>query len=115
DLQVSLNMIDPFVTADLIATQGQGSTNTTYLAKVRVPDRHGVYSFVVDWKRRGWSYVQTKDTAPVRPFNHDEHPRFLSSSWPYVSGAFSTMVAFVLFVTLWSLVPGDQKLEAKKL
>ena len=117
DLQVSLVMLDPYVTTKLSAeaptsvlSSGQAQTNATtrYSATFRLPDRHGVFTFHVDWKRQGWSYVKTKDTAPVRPFNHDEHPRFLSAAYPYVGGAFSTMTAFLLFTTLWILVKEPQ-------
>lgn len=116
DLQVSLVMLDPFVVTKLSATPPSTSvpgttgiaetTNATtrYSATFRLPDRHGVFSFVVDWKRNGWTFLNTKDTAPVRPFNHDEHPRFLSAAYPYVAGSFSTMIAFLLFSTLWLLV-----------
>ncbi|KDN47994.1 Dolichyl-diphosphooligosaccharide-protein glycosyltransferase 48kDa subunit [Tilletiaria anomala UBC 951] len=122
DLQVSLVMLDPYVTTKLsaaapqtIVSSGQTQTNATtrYSASFRMPDRHGVFTFHVDWKRQGWSYIKTRDTAPVRPFNHDEHPRFLSAAYPYVSGAFSTMTAFVIFCTLW-LVVKEPKQKQKK-
>ncbi len=121
DLQVSLVMLDPYVTMSLSAepartvldagAQTTSNATTRYSASFRLPDRHGVFTFHVDWKRQGWSYVKTKDTAPVRPFNHDEHPRFLSAAYPYVGGAFSTMTAFLLFSTLWLLLkePVNQK------
>ncbi|KAK0531349.1 oligosaccharyl transferase glycoprotein complex, beta subunit [Tilletia horrida] len=118
DIQVALHMIDPYITVPLHArpidpaeeaspagnlaaasTESKGST--TYTATFQLPDRHGVFSFVLLWRRAGWTYLQAKDTAPVRPFNHDEHPRFLSAAWPYVAGAWSTIGAFVLFVGVW--------------
>lgn len=103
DLQVSFVMLDPYVTASLRATETVGGARpaTRYEAQLRLPDRHGVFSFKVNWKRHGLSYILTSDNVPVRPYNHDEYPRMLSSSWPYVSGAFSTIAAFVVFVAVW--------------
>ncbi|KAK0552212.1 oligosaccharyl transferase glycoprotein complex, beta subunit [Tilletia horrida] len=118
DLQVTLHMIDPYITVPLHAIDADGSSaalssklespsstntksSTTYTATFQLPDRHGVFSFVLSWRRAGWTYLSTKDTAPVRPFNHDEHPRFLSAAWPYVAGSWSTVAGFVLFVGVW--------------
>ncbi|PWN45843.1 Dolichyl-diphosphooligosaccharide-protein glycosyltransferase 48kDa subunit [Ceraceosorus guamensis] len=120
DLQVSLVMLDPFITTTLRAldapvsiapssklaylSKSQQTTtpaSTRYTATFQLPDRHGVFTFKVDWARHGWSYIATRDTAPVRPFNSDEHPRGLSAAWPYVTGGFSTLAAFTLFVILW--------------
>lgn len=118
DLQVSLVMLDPFVTTKLTARKQPvdlmpSSSNiskveldttprlTRYSSTFRLPDKHGVYTFVVDWKRHGWSYISTRDTTPVRPLNSDEHPRFLHAAYPYVSGAASTAAAFLLFSLIW--------------
>lgn len=89
-------MLDPYITVPLEAV-----APSRYAATFDVPDRHGVFTFVVDWKRHGWTYIHTRDTAPVRPFNHDEYPRFLSSAWPYMAGSVSTVAAFLVFSTLW--------------
>lgn len=117
DLQVSLVMLDPYITTNLTASPpksvsssatqlraegDEGSPRITrYSTTFQLPDQHGVYTFIVDWKRHGWSYLHTRDTAPVRPFNHDEHPRGLHSAWPYVTGAGSTAVAFLAFCAIW--------------
>lgn len=116
DLQVSIWMLDPFVTVPLapIAASNGTAKFTRYGATFRLPDRHGVFTMRVDWKRYGWSYIVTDDTAPVRPFNHDEYPRMLSSSWPYIAGALSTMLAFVVFGTVWLLLP-PEKVASKKM
>lgn len=110
DLQVSFVMLDAYETEPLVATAtipGERPV-TRYEANLVLPDRHGVFAFKVNWKRHGLSYVVTSDSVPVRPFNHDEYPRMLSSSWPYVAGAFSTMAAFVAFVCLWFNMPSPK-------
>lgn len=139
DLQLSLVMLDPYITTNLTAQQPStinvnnaasiqaktvassiidgkdGSARATrYSSTIKLPDRHGVYTFIVDWKRHGWSYIHTRDTSPVRPFNHDEHPRGLHSAWPYVVGATSTAVAFLLFCVLWICTQEDERSAEEK-
>ena len=50
DLQVEFTMLDPHVRTSLKPVDGQpGKYETT----LRIPDRHGVFKFVVDHRRKG--------------------------------------------------------------
>lgn len=133
DLQVAFKMLDPYITAHLTAVDSGNFTHnpltttqtgqvggkretgafTRFETSFQIPDRHGVFTFHLDYKRQGLSFVEKKDTAPVRPFNHDEYPRFLSSSWPYITGAFSTVVGFLVFVAIWLSVR-EESAQTKK-
>ena len=106
DLQLAVTMLDPYVTLPLVG-HVDGDV-ARYQGSFRLPDRHGVFTLRVNWKRHGWTYVVSEDVVPVRPFNHDDYPRMLSSSWPYLAGAFSTMAAFAVFSTLWLLLPREK-------
>lgn len=112
DLQLSAIMLDPYVTVPLLPEEG--SNSTVYRAILGLPDRHGVFTLRVNWKRHGYTYIREDDVIPVRPFNHNEYPRMLSSSWPYVAGALSTMLGFSTFVALWLIMPLS-KLSSKML
>jgi len=108
DLQLEFTMLDPHIRTALPPVRGEpGKYSVTF----RAPDRHGVFKFVIDYKRRGWSYLQSSTTVPVIPPRHDGYPRFLSAAWPYYAGAISTSVGFILFSALW--LAGDDR-EAKK-
>lgn len=120
DMQVKLIMIDPFITTNLTA-QSMGSSSpslqqsaldgalednssqayTLYTSTFMLPDRLGVYTFQTHWSRTGWSFINVKDTTPIRAFNHDENPRYLPASWPYLAASLSTIVGFLLFTGLW--------------
>ena len=104
--QLSAVMLDPYVTVPLVPENQNDST--LYRANLRLPDKHGVFTLRVNWKRHGYTYIVKNDVTPVRPFNHDEYPRMLSSSWPYVAGALSTMIGFSVFVTLWLSMPAQK-------
>ena len=48
-------MLDPHVRTSLPPKSGKGNEGT-YETTFRVPDRHGVFKFVIDWKRKGYVY-----------------------------------------------------------
>lgn len=110
DLQLEFTMLDPHVRTSLPPVPNSpGEYSVTF----RAPDRHGVFKFVIDHRRKGWSTLQSSTTVPVVPPRHDEYPRFLSAAWPYYTGAISTSVGFLLFSLLW-LAGGEEKVKTKK-
>jgi oligosaccharyltransferase complex subunit beta len=89
DVQVEFVMLDPHVRAAL-AHDGNG----TFSASVRVPDVYGVFKWVVDYRRPGYSWVALEQTVPVRPFRHDEYERFIAQAYPYYTAVASMMAGF---------------------
>ncbi|KAI0781447.1 Dolichyl-diphosphooligosaccharide-protein glycosyltransferase subunit [Trametes elegans] len=108
DLQLEFTMLDPHIRTALPPVPGEPGK---YSLTLRVPDRHGVFKFVINHKRKGLTYLESSTVVPVVPPRHDEYPRFLSAAWPYYAGAFSTSAAFVIFAALW--LAGDDR-EPKK-
>ncbi|CCM05772.1 uncharacterized protein FIBRA_08005 [Fibroporia radiculosa] len=108
DMQLEFTMLDPHIRTMLQPVEGDPGR---YSVEFRIPDRHGVFKFVVDFKRRGWSFLESTTVVPVVPPRHDQYPRFLSPAWPYYAGAISTSIGFVLFSALW--LAGDSQ-EPKK-
>jgi oligosaccharyltransferase complex subunit beta len=97
-------MLDPHIRTALSPVKGKLGL---YSAAFRVPDRHGVFKFVLDHRRRGWTTLKETMMVPVIPPRHDGYPRFLSAAWPYYAGAISTSVGFLIFSALW--LAGDDK------
>ncbi|KAG1725839.1 Oligosaccharyltransferase 48 kDa subunit beta-domain-containing protein [Suillus lakei] len=110
DLQLEFTMLDPHIRTSLPAVPGFPGTSQV---QFRAPDRHDVFKFVLNWKRKGYSYLESSMTVPVVSPRHDQYPRFLSAAWPYYAGAISTSVGFFLFAALW--LAGDVEGERKKL
>ena len=125
DMQLEFTMLDPHIRITLPPVAGEPGK---YQVQFRAPDRHGVFKFVVDWRRKGYvhvhpnftnvtdrfirfSFLQTATTVPVVPPRHDQYPRFLSAAWPYYAGAISTSVGFFLFAALW--LAGDVREKRK--
>lgn len=118
-------MLDPHIRTALPPVQGKpGKYSVTF----RAPDRHGVFKFVIDYKRKGygfsmclktsthepfssWTHLHSSTTIPVVPPRHDGYERFLSAAWPYYAGAISTSLGFFIFSAIW--LAGDIR-ENKK-
>ncbi|KAF8352229.1 oligosaccharyl transferase beta subunit [Amanita rubescens] len=98
DLQLEFTMLDPHIRTALRPSSGSGGK---YSVTFRAPDRHGVFKFVINYRRKGITYLQSSTTVAIVPPRHDGYPRFLSAAWPYYMGAMSTSVGFLLFSALW--------------
>ncbi|KAH7914085.1 Dolichyl-diphosphooligosaccharide--protein glycosyltransferase subunit WBP1 [Hygrophoropsis aurantiaca] len=109
DLQLEFTMLDPHVRTTLPAVP---SVPGTYQVQFRAPDRHGVFKFIIAWRRKGQTFLHSSTTVPVVPPRHDGYPRFLSAAWPYYAGAISTSAGFFVFAALW--LAGDVKGEKRK-
>ncbi|PNH04740.1 Dolichyl-diphosphooligosaccharide--protein glycosyltransferase subunit [Tetrabaena socialis] len=89
DLQVEFVMLNPYIRLPL-QHDGQGVFSLRFM----VPDVYGVFKYVVDYSRRGYSYIKLTHQVPVRPFKHNEYERFLVCAYPYYASALSVMLAF---------------------
>ncbi|TIA68352.1 hypothetical protein E3P92_04087 [Wallemia ichthyophaga] len=112
-LQLDFTMLDPHIRAHVPPSHiSEDGTSMVYKLTFRVPDRHGIFKFVVDWKRQGYSFIDEQMRTTVAPIRHDEHPRFLNHAWPFYSGTLFTLVSFVAFAALW--LSWDDKIKGKK-
>ncbi|GAA5932126.1 hypothetical protein JCM10213_006762 [Rhodosporidiobolus nylandii] len=113
DIQLEFTMLDPHVRLALTpissspSSSSPGLTETTYEATFRVPDRHGVFTLLVDYRRAGVQNVQDRHTISVVPLRHNEYERFITGAAPFYAGAVSVSVGFALFVVVWVLGAGS--------
>lgn len=50
DMQLEFTMLDPHIRTAILPVKGKAGQ---YSVTFRVPDRHGVFKFVVDYRRKG--------------------------------------------------------------
>jgi len=60
------------------------------------------FSFKVDYRRQGYTNIYLKNIKSVRPYRHDEYPRFIYMAYPYYLSAIS-MAAGVVILTIFLL------------
>lgn len=110
DVQLEFVRIDPFVRVTLSNKNGHFST------RFKLPDVYGVYRFIVDYRRVGYTHLYDMQQVSVRPLLHNQYERFIRSAFPYYASSFSMMVGVVLFslVFLHFKEPPKETLKAKK-
>ena len=105
DIQLSFIMMNPYY----INQMRRLHNKPTYYAKFRAPEKHGVFKFIVDYHRTGYSYIFSSTKIPLRPFYHNEFPRFIPCAYPYYVSVFVILGAFILFSILFLYGKEDLK------
>uniref|UniRef100_A0A183CF94 Dolichyl-diphosphooligosaccharide--protein glycosyltransferase 48 kDa subunit n=1 Tax=Globodera pallida TaxID=36090 RepID=A0A183CF94_GLOPA len=91
DVQMEFVRIDPFVRITLKNNNGK------LTAEFKIPDVYGVYKFLVDYHRIGYTHLNDVQQVSVRPLQHTQYERFSRCAYPYYVSAFSMMIGVVLF------------------
>ncbi|GMT14840.1 hypothetical protein PFISCL1PPCAC_6137 [Pristionchus fissidentatus] len=91
DVQLEFVRIDPFVRTTLKNKNGVLST------RFKLPDVYGVYKFLVDYRRVGYTHLLDIQQVSVRPLWHTQYERFIRSAFPYYASSFSMMGSLVIF------------------
>ena len=107
DIQLSFIMMNPYYINQLRRLHNK----PTYYAKFRAPEKHGVFKFIVDYHRTGYSYIFSSTKIPLRPFYHNEFPRFIPCAYPYYLSVFVILGAFILFSILF--LYGKENVKSK--
>jgi len=90
DTQIEAIMLDPYIRKTMVPKNG------ILVSEFKLPDQCGVFKFKVDYRRVGLTNVDIADIVQVRPFRHNQHPRFLINAYPYYINIFSLMAAFFM-------------------
>jgi oligosaccharyltransferase complex subunit beta len=114
-VQLEFSMLSPFHRLALspsISTDSSAIFSTTF----KLPDQHGIFNFLVEYRRPFLSNINEKTTVTVRHFAHDEWPRswVISAAWPWMSGIAVTVVGWVAFVALWLWSAPPKRVGEKK-
>ena len=92
DVQLEFFRIDPFVCIYL-----NKSEDGLYYADFKLPDVYGVFQFKVDYNRIGYTHLFSTTQVSVRPFEHTQYERFISSAYPYYVSSFSMIFGVQIF------------------
>lgn len=115
ELQLEFSMLSPFQRLNLKPTISS-EDSTTYSVSFKLPDQHGIFNFLVNYKRPFFSNVFEKNTVSVRHFAHDEWPRswVISGAWPWISGIAVTITGWLSFCAIWLYSSPPKQRESKK-
>lgn len=118
ELQLEFSRLSPFHRLQLKSSK-RASTETEGIYRVTftVPDQHGIFNFVVNYKRPFLTNIEEKHSVTVRHMAHDEYPYSydIPAAWPYLTSIGVTCAGWLVFVALWMFnKPARQATEAKK-
>jgi oligosaccharyltransferase complex subunit beta len=101
-IQLEFSMLSPFHRLPL-APSVHTANSTWYTTTFKLPDQHGIFNFMVDYRRPFLSNVEEKNTVTVRHFAHDEWPRSwaITAAWPWIMGIAVTVTGWVAFIAIW--------------
>lgn len=80
-----------------------------YEARFKIPDVYGVYQFKVEYDRVGYTRLFNTLQVSVRPLQHTQYERFITSAYPYYTGAFSMMLGVFVFSFVFLHLKDDEK------
>ncbi|OUM57332.1 hypothetical protein PIROE2DRAFT_65068 [Piromyces sp. E2] len=112
DVQLELIMLDPYIRITLKQQPITNPTSSTFAIDLMVPDHCGVFTFKVDYRRYGLSWILEKDVIAIHPLHYNEFPRFLGEGLPYYFGAFSMLGGFII-ISILALYHEDEPKKNK--
>ncbi|KAJ4022956.1 oligosaccharyl transferase glycoprotein complex, beta subunit [Fusarium irregulare] len=115
-IQLEFSMLSPFWRLNLKPILSN-EYETIYGTNFTLPDQHGIFNFMVNYKRSFLTNIEEKKTVSVRHLAHNEYDRSYSinGAWPPLAGIFFTILGFLAFSVVWlySAKPRDE-VAAKK-
>lgn len=108
-------MLSPFHRLNLSPAH-TSPDDAAYSASFTLPDQHGIFNFLVNYKRPFLTNVEEKVTVTVRHMAHDEFERSydIVAAWPWVSGIGATVVGFLAFCAVFMYSKPTDLGESKK-
>lgn len=98
-VQFEFIMLDPYQRLNLELTD-ISAEEAIYSIEFQIPDQHGMFTFSVDYKRPGLSYILEQKVIPVRHLANDEYARSweIPNSKVYIAGYGVVVISWLLFV-----------------
>lgn len=113
DIQLQFIMLDPYYSVTLEREDDGRGPVATYSYRFRVPDRLGIFRFVIDYSRFGLTFLDEQNEVSVIQWRHDAFPRFLTRASPFYLSVFVLMAAFFIFLASFLFSSFPQKSSGK--
>jgi len=114
DVQLEIKLLDPYhrLTLKQLGIEG---TSMIYGINFTLPDHHGVFTFHLNYRRNGLSFIDETNTMAIRHLANDEYPRSwdITNSWVYLTSAIMVFIGWFIFVVVY-LYSGEELKDGKK-
>ncbi|KAK5962857.1 dolichyl-diphosphooligosaccharide-protein glycotransferase PWA37_005309 [Arxiozyma heterogenica] len=107
DIQFELRQVDPYYRINLTRILDNETNNNTFARyttnNFKLPNRHGMFKFLTEYKRNGLSTIKDEDIKAIRHLAYDEYPRSweITNSWVYLTANIVVISLFITFVILF--------------
>lgn len=107
DIQFELRQVDPYYRINLTRVLDDETNNNTFARyttnNFKLPNRHGMFKFLIEYKRNGLSTIKDEDIKAIRHLAYDEYPRSweITNSWVYLAANIVVISSFITFVILF--------------
>lgn len=107
DIQFELRQVDPYYRINLTRVLDDETNNNTFARyttnNFKLPNRHGMFKFLTEYKRNGLSTIKDEDIKAIRHLAYDEYPRSweITNSWVYLAANIVVISSFITFVILF--------------
>lgn len=121
-LQLSFKMLDPYHRLNLTilgpgASEENGPNDLNiFYVNFTTPDHHGMFTFELDYKRPGLTFIEDRRVVSVRHLANDEYKRSwdITNSWLYMTSFAAVVVAWFLFVMNFMYIGEKRPTSAEK-
>lgn len=98
DVQLEFKMLDPYYRLNL---------DKHGCAVFDAPDQYGMFTFALDYKRPGYTFLEDNQVVTIRHRANDEWDRSwsITNSWVYLAGVSTTVFGFLIFCILYLTLP----------
>ena len=114
-------MLEPYYQVVMQREEKHGSAKydeiATYSYKFRVPQRLGIFRFVVEHMRFGLTFLEEESQASIIQWRHDAFPRYLARAYPFYLSVFVLMFGFLIFIVAFLFTDStthSQKKQSQK-
>ena len=101
DIQMQFRMLDPYYQVILERVEKPGTPEyertSTYTYAFRTPQRLGIFKFMIEYWRYGFSFLEVEQEVAVIQWRHDGFPRYLTRAYPFYVTVFVLMGGFFIF------------------
>ncbi|CCD22979.1 dolichyl-diphosphooligosaccharide-protein glycotransferase NDAI_0A08260 [Naumovozyma dairenensis CBS 421] len=105
DIQLELKQVDPYYRLNLkkdemVVFNDNVSGQLYSTGPFKLPTRHGVFTFSVEYERSGLSFFKVEDVKSIRHLANDEYPRSweITNAWVYLTSIYSVIGAWIIFI-----------------
>ena len=95
DFQFELKMMNIQLRKSFDSIDSDGCLNSK---NIQLPGKPAIYTLQINYNRPGWSQLNHNEKLLVRPYRHDEFPRFLKVAIPYYASWLSILIASYLIL-----------------